>query len=270
MEDAASSRREDARRQTESLAFLEHRPWPLPRSPWLMGQTWKHLVFAHWRVDAELLRAAVPAPLELLLHEGSAWVGVSPFVICGLHGHGLPPPRRLSAIHEVNVRTYVALDGRPGILFFSLDAGSRLAVAAARLVYRLPYHRATMELDVAGGWVDHRSERPGFRVHVRAAPRGPGWAAAPGSLEAFLIEHYCLYAVGRRMLLRAEIHHRPWTLHLPHADTVVDVEGRFPVDACRGEPLVHVASPQDAVIWPAVPVARLRRAAGDPRGRGRT
>jgi uncharacterized protein YqjF (DUF2071 family) len=33
-----------------------HRPWPAPQSPWLMTQSWHNLLFAHWPVDADLLR----------------------------------------------------------------------------------------------------------------------------------------------------------------------------------------------------------------------
>ena len=43
--------------QRRTLADVEHRPWPLPTQPWLMGQTWYHLLFAHWPGD----RPAPPA-----------------------------------------------------------------------------------------------------------------------------------------------------------------------------------------------------------------
>jgi uncharacterized protein YqjF (DUF2071 family) len=45
---------------------------------------------------------------------------------------------------EVNVRTYVARDRKPGIWFFSLDAESRAAVAGARAAFHLPYFHARM------------------------------------------------------------------------------------------------------------------------------
>ena len=40
---------------------------------------------------------------------------------------------------ELNVRTYVTYQGKPGVYFFSLDASNLLAVWAARAVYHLPY-----------------------------------------------------------------------------------------------------------------------------------
>ena len=38
--------------QRAVLGETGHRPWPLPDAPWLMGQTWVNLLFAHWRVSA--------------------------------------------------------------------------------------------------------------------------------------------------------------------------------------------------------------------------
>ena len=56
-----------------------HRPWPMPRAPWLMTQSWHDLLFAHWRVDVSEVRRAVPAAFDLDLFDGEAWLGVVPF-----------------------------------------------------------------------------------------------------------------------------------------------------------------------------------------------
>jgi hypothetical protein len=53
--------------QRRSLNALEHRPWPLPRRPWLMGQTWNRLLFAHWRVDTTALRGQTDLPAGHIL-----------------------------------------------------------------------------------------------------------------------------------------------------------------------------------------------------------
>jgi uncharacterized protein len=240
-------------RQSSSLRETGHRPWPLPRLPWVMGQTWQHLLFAHWRVDAELLAPYVPRGLQLQERDGSAWLGVTPFVVCALRPRGLRPWPHVSSFLEVNVRTYVTADDRPGILFLTLDASSRLAVAVARVLYRLPYHGAEMRLD-EDGWLDYHSTRQGLTVHARYAPEGPGWQASDGSLEAFLIERYCLYTASAGVLLRADIHHRPWTLHAARAGSSADVALSFAPLDLEGEPLLHVAPLQDVVFWLAQPV----------------
>src|SRR3954454_15825843 len=154
-----------ARRQRESLRHLAHRPWALPDARWVMAQSWVDLLFCHWPVDEAQLRPHVPASLPLDRFEGRAWLSITPFEVQGTRPRGALPPPVLSRFPELNVRTYVVRDSKPGIWFFSLDAASALAVAAARTLYRLPYFRARMRIETArDGGLDYVSER--------ADPRG--------------------------------------------------------------------------------------------------
>src|SRR3954463_13701517 len=146
-------------RQRAVLRETAHRPWPLPRGPWLMGQTWHDLLFAHWPVDPDHLRQVVHPAIPIDLWEDRGGIGVTPFAIQGLHLRRLPPLPGGASFPELNVRTYATIDGRPGIHFFSLDAASALAVLAARRVYRLPYYRARMSIDADGDRVAYASER---------------------------------------------------------------------------------------------------------------
>ena len=159
----------------------------------------------HWRVDADEVRELLPDQLALDTHEGDAWIGVTPFCITGLRLRGLPPVPGVSTFLEVNARTYVVHEGKPGIWFFSLDAESRFAVEAARLVYRLPYHHARMSAARRGEWIDYRSSRVGAALDVSYRPVGPVAEAGQGTLEHFLTERYCLYTEhARRAPRRAD------------------------------------------------------------------
>jgi uncharacterized protein YqjF (DUF2071 family) len=124
----------------------------------------------------------------------------------------------LSTFPELNVRTYVTVDGKPGIWFLSLDASSRLAVEAARRTYKLPYFQARMSVerrdeDIAYSCRRETDPKRSFEAGYR--PTGDTFNATPGSLEWFLTERYCLYAIDRGALHRAEIQHPPWELQLP-------------------------------------------------------
>ena len=57
----------------EALNFVAHRPWPLPRGPWSMAQTWHDLLFAHWPVPFEALHPLVPSQLPLDVFDGQCW-----------------------------------------------------------------------------------------------------------------------------------------------------------------------------------------------------
>jgi uncharacterized protein len=242
-------------RQAQSLEATDHRAWPLPDGPWLMGQTWEDLLFAHWRAPAEAIRGQLPSGLELDLYEGEAWVGVTPFRMGGLRVHGLPPVPFVSSFFELNTRTYVTAEGRPGIWFFSLDASSMLAVEGARRVYKLPYFGADITAERLDGWVryesrrhDSRGEPATFRARYR--PSGAASEAEPGSLEHFLTERYCLYTTDQGRLKRAEIHHEPWPLQPAEAEIGENTMPPSGISLADEKPLLHFAARLDIVVWP--------------------
>jgi uncharacterized protein len=138
-----------------------HRPWPMPDAPWLMTQSWNDLLFAHWGVDVAEMRRAVPNVFDLDLFDGAAWLGIVPFYMTNVGIRNVPTVPWLSAFPELNVRTYVRVAERPGVYFFSLDAGRRLAVAGARALLNLPYYFAGMTVTRRREVVDYHSERHG-------------------------------------------------------------------------------------------------------------
>ena len=224
-----------------------------------MFQSWRHLGFLHWEVDPEALRRLLPAPLRLDTFDGRAFVGLVPFSMHGVRPAWAPALPFVSHFHEVNVRTYVHLEGRdPGVYFLSLDARSRVAVVVARTLWRLPYHFARMRMTVGpGGLVAYDSERrwPGPRpaaCRLRYGPR-PGStkaAAVPGSLDHFLVERYVLYTTRGPRLLRGRVHHAPYPLQPGECpdlqETLVAAAG---LEAGAGPPLVHYASGVDVEVF---------------------
>jgi len=222
-----------------------HRPWPLAARPWVMTMTWADLLFAHWTVPVEKLRERVPPVLELDTFDGRAYLGVVPFRMeaVGPRGLGwlpsrLPSPR---AFPELNVRTYVRAGGKPGVFFFSLDATSRLAVWGARTFFDLPYVNAEIRVVREGDTFRYESHRRDPRGGEGAfagtyRPEGAPYLAEPGSLEHWLTERYCLYAVDslsaadpRGRLRRGEVHHVQWPLRRASAEievnTVAEAQG---------------------------------------------
>ena len=241
--------------QRASLGKTDHRPWPFPDSPWVMGQTWEDLLFAHWRVPVDALRSVVPPQLTIDTFDGEAWLGVTPFVVRSLRLRWTPPAPFFSSFGEINVRTYVTSpEGKPGIYFLSLDADTRLGVAAARRAYRLPYFKADITVEkTATETVEYRSTRQsdqsvGFGAEYR--PRGDVYHADPGTLDHFLAERYCLYTLDEEQnLLRAEIHHPPWPLRQATSALSTNTMTKPLGIDLHGEPLVHFAGRQDVLIW---------------------
>jgi uncharacterized protein len=242
----------------------------------VMHQRWHDLLFAHWPIPPEEVRALVPATLPLDTFEGRAWLGVVPFRMSNVRPRGIPPLPGVSAFPELNVRTYASLGGKPGVYFFSLDAASALAVAAARAFFHLPYFRAEMSLvegEAPGagpasgapngaeaarlGEIRYQSRRthggaPPAEFLGRYRPTGAPYSSQPGSLEHWLTERYCLYAVDPRgRVFRGDIHHLPWPLQPAELslerNTMAQAAGFGPLP---GAPLLHFARVLDVLIWP--------------------
>lgn len=240
---------------TEILDEVDHRPWSLPDRPWVMTQSWHDLLFAHWPAEARELRQRVPAPFQIDLFEGRPWIGIVPFYMTNVAPRGVPSLPWVSEFPELNVRTYVRVGDRPGVYFFSLDAGSALAVHAARTLLNLPYHSASMDVTTRPDGIQYDSRRDSSQrpaeFEAVYAPTGASFVAEPGSLEFFLTERYCLYHVDHHgRPYRLEIHHPPWSLQPARAEvarnTMAEING---VTLPDEPPLLHFAKRQDMVAW---------------------
>lgn len=221
-----------------------------------MAMEWLDLLFMHWRVDARALAATIPRGLELDLFDGEAWLGVVPFQMRGVRPRAVPPLPGISAFPELNVRTYVVAEGKPGVWFYSLDAASRLAVRTARRFFHLPYFDARMECRHEGDDVIYRSER----THRGAVPatfsaryRGVGGplSSGPSSLDRWLTERYCLYSArSDGVVLRGEIHHEPWPLRRGEAEVeALDMIRLLDLELPQEAPLLHFAGKLSVVAW---------------------
>lgn len=220
-----------------------------------MEQTWNDLLFAHWPVSPEVLRSRVPAVLSLDTFNRQCWLAVTPFHMTVRLRWTLPLPGA-SAFPELNVRTYVTYRDKPGVYFFSLDAGSWLAAKIARLAYRLPYFYARMKVSDQNGWIHYESARQHTaQFRGRYKPSGPVRLRSPGALEYWLTERYCLYAVVGNAVFRGEIHHPQWPLQDAEAEISHNtMAGAAEITLPEMLPLLHFSKKLEVLIWP------LRRA----------
>ena len=187
----------------------------------VMHQDWHHLLFLHWEVPPADLQPLLPPGLDVDTFDGKAYVGLVPFTLTGVRPVLTPPLPWISSFHEINVRTYVHRNGRdPGVWFFSLDASSTIAVAAARAMYKLPYFHSHIDFAATNTQItfearrdDHRGVIPA-NARVRYGPSDMPRSRAPvGSLDHFLVERYLLYSVGdNHDLYRARVHHQPYPI----------------------------------------------------------
>ena len=240
----------------------DHRPWPVPPSPWMMTMSWIDLLLAHWPVDPARIELHIPEELSVDTYEGQAWVTAVPFEMDNTLPRGLtwwPRPMRFA---ELNLRTYVTAAGaKPGVWFFSLDAASVLAVRGARAAFYLPYFDADMAIERRGDQVRFDSRRthkgaPGARFSATYRPVGEPEVAPAGSLAHWLTARYCLYAADSAgTAYRADVAHRPWKLQATEAEIHDNTLGApFELDMSDEPAAMHYARRLDVVGWFREPV----------------
>jgi hypothetical protein len=189
-----------------------------PRGRPVVEMTWRNLLFAHWAVRPEALRPLVPNGLEIDTFDSQAWIGIVPFHLTIRYRW---MPFNMS-FPEVNVRTYVRRGRQSGVLFLSLDAHSRLAVAVARKQYALPYHTAKINMrsdkTAAAQRIHFQSSRRSMwpsdvTLDVKYSPQSECFRASSEMLENWLTERYCLFTANKHGRIgKAEIDHQPWQL----------------------------------------------------------
>ena len=226
-----------------------------------MRMGWRELLFAHWSVNPATLAPLIPRGLELDLFEGRCYVGAVPFLMEEVTPRFVPPLPGMHAFPELNLRTYVKTGeaeagGKPGVWFFSLDAGQKLAVRVARRFFHLPYFDAKFEIALSGGEVRYSAVRthpdaPGAQFAASYRPAGPAYHAQAGTLEEWLTGRYCLYSAdsaGR--IYRGEIDHDPWPLQRAEADIRTNTLGDWLGIEMNGKPeLLHFAKSLDVKAW---------------------
>ncbi|OIK07631.1 hypothetical protein BIV60_27070 [Bacillus sp. MUM 116] len=223
---------------------------------WIMKQSWRNLLFAHWPIPVNLMRPLIPKPLQLDTYECYAWIGIIVFIIDGIYLRGIPRLPLFAKFPEINVRTYVHYNGKPGVYFLSLDAPHWATYTIARKWYRLPYYQSLIQF-----WKDHsgfyfnsvRSDRKspflaGFNGNFMASSRV--FFAGEGTIDQWLTERYCLYSVDKKgNLFCGDIDHIPWPLQTAEADIYKNtLVTPFGFEPPKTQPLLHFSQGVDSVF----------------------
>lgn len=236
----------DQSRELVPIVPVESIPAAAP-PPWLVTQRWERLLFAHWPVDPDELRAVLPRGVEPDVRDGDAWLAIVAFVMVGTRAAGPPWWPVLAPIPELNVRTYVRVRGVPAVWFLSLDATSTFFASVGRALYGMPYHVTPMEVTADLDRVRYCSSRPDAAFAATYGPAGPPASAEAGSLEHFLVERYRLFSLRRGRLITAVVAHEPWPLQ--PAEACIEANELAPPGlepSC--EPIVHFSRSVTAVI----------------------
>ena len=200
------------------LKQTEHRAFSTPDRPWVAKQEWSDLLFLNYPIPVETLQTLLPDGMEVDSFDGQGWVSIVPFYL-KLAPRGFPENVWPVQFAELNVRTYVTINGHPAVYFFSLDCPDPVSVWGARTWFNLPYFRATTSLNKIDETVTLMSTRKQgpqpSDFSGRYAPVGEPFFSEAGSLEAFLTNRWSFFTPHPRKpqhFYQGDIHHEAWPL----------------------------------------------------------
>lgn len=228
---------------------------PEERVAWPVAhQRWQTLTFLHWAYDPADVQRLLPSGLEVHTYGGSAWVGLTPFVLADFHPPAVPAIPGLSTFPETNLRTYVVdSNGVDGLWFLSLEADELVTVLGARALLQVPYHWAAMRVD-AGSTVSYRSRRrwpPGPGHDIVVVPGAPLPAEQLAERDHFLTGRWRAFTKIAHCLLTVPVEHQPWplwTVRIERLDQGLLTAAGLP--APEGEPLAHYSPGVDVRLGP--------------------
>lgn len=195
-------------RPKDILDSTSHRPFGLPRGPWLMYQHWDKVVFLHWKVDRNLLIPLLPKGVSLDLFMGEAWVSIVVFRVQDAHPRFVPPIPGIADFNEINLRTYVTANSIPGVTFLDIRANNLIQVLANRIV-GLPYKQAPIERDIK---TVHKYAMNAKNSLVDISYIVNDSSTQKSELDKWLTERYCSYQQVNKRVYRYPIHHFEWPL----------------------------------------------------------
>lgn len=180
----------------------------------MIKQYWSHVLFYNFKVAPQVLQRFVPFTLDIF--EGSAYVSIVPFKMSNIELKIAPKVRYPKPLWELNLRTYVKVNGVAGVYFLTLDASSLLAVLGAQVCFSLPYRIATCDFQI-----DSLHQTYSFN-HQRQLDKGIsfqtqyqiGEIKSKTSLDLWITERYSLFTKSyyTNKTLRGIVHHKPWLL----------------------------------------------------------
>ncbi len=186
----------------------------------LLTDDWERVLMIHYEVDPVELAKGVPYPINL--RDGRAYVSLVAFTM-----RGMKPARggrlgellfRPIATHGfLNVRTYVVVNGEPGIFFLIEHLDNALSLRLGPHLFGLPYHLARIDYrhDWNRGEISGRVTDPAsgaaFSYRALVDAEDPFYHPAEGgSLTEWLMERYTAYTVRGKSRLLFRVWHTPW------------------------------------------------------------
>jgi len=196
---------------TEILKNDNHRTWKNPNRKWNFYQEWNNAIFLHWQIEKEWIQDLLPKNLEVDMHQGKAWISLVAFSMENIRPRFLPAFAPISNFLEINLRTYVIKDNKPGVYFLNIEAEKWFSAFLSKKISGLPYEKSDIVHHLKEQKIRANQKQQNFKLEIDYTVEN--LVSEKSELDTFLTERYCLYLDLENRLYRNEIQHLPWEIH---------------------------------------------------------
>ena len=185
-----------------------HRPFALPAGGWTYYQEWNDALFLHWKIPFGNLRRVVPRNFTIDTINGDCYVSLVAFTMLKIRPRYFPSISFVSNFNEINLRTYIINDNKPGVYFLNIEGAKSLSVFASKFLSGLPYEKAVIKrTDKA---YTSRNIKKSFHLDTEFIVKEK--FQRKSNLDKWLTERYCLYLDTKGKCYRYDIHHKEWQI----------------------------------------------------------
>jgi uncharacterized protein YqjF (DUF2071 family)/uncharacterized membrane protein len=188
--------------------------WPLiymalslQTTGWIIQQSWRHVLFLHYKINPDLIAPMVPFKLDL--HEGEAVISIVPLLMNKIRFPYLPSIPWVSQLWELNIRTYVEVNGIKGVYFFTLETDSKLGEYIAQTFFNLPYRYSKIKSSVSSSNYSIIHSRGDISSNLKVKT---GQTKQFCTFDFWATERYSLFTTKNNTIYRGIVMHRPWQL----------------------------------------------------------
>ena len=217
----------------------------MPQKPWKYYQEWNNAVFLHWRIDLKEIRSIVPDQLEIDTCNGEAWVSVVAFTMNKVRLRNLPAVSLISDFDELNIRTYVKVNDKPGVYFLSLEAGKKVSTIVSKLASGFPYRYSPIIRNEETYQVGEPDSNNYFRISYSTNNQ----ESQKTELDLWLTERYIAYNVRNDRVEFYHIHHVEWPVQNVELNSFTMNYSGYPACLKNSQDLCHYSPRVQVVAW---------------------
>src|SRR5690606_26374179 len=140
----------------------------------------------------------IPEKIELDTFNNMAWVSLVAFEVKNMRLRNLPSLPYVSNFLEINLRTYVIKDGKPGIYMFSIETDKFIEVLLTRIFIGLPYRKSKIKRTRKK--LVSKNKILNQRLNVKIGTNRP--LTEKTHLDLWLTERHALYDISANKICR--------------------------------------------------------------------